>query len=420
MNKTETNPFENFCVQIDRAGRHLPEEDRRYIALLKHPQRILQFSLPVLMDNGELRVFTGYRVQHSDIRGPTKGGIRFHPGVNLDEIKALAAWMTMKTAVVNIPYGGAKGGVQVDPKELSQRELESLSRRYAAAVAKFIGPEVDIPAPDVYTTPQIMAWMADTYSMMVGRTVTASYTGKPLDFGGSHGRNQSTARGLFLCIQQACEKLGRPLRGAKVAIQGFGNAGSFCAMFMAEAGAKVIALSDSKGALHDPKGLDWQAVLAHKEKSERRTLAGYPRAQAIGARELLELEADILIPAALENAVTSENASRIKAPLIAEAANGPVTPEADEILAKEGRIVIPDILANAGGVLVSYYEWVQNRNGDHWSEEQVDERLQRWMKAAFDNVWRLRTEHGVDLRTAADILAVSRIVNAYKARGIWP
>jgi glutamate dehydrogenase/leucine dehydrogenase len=420
MKKTETNPFENFCVQIDHAGRYLPAEDRKYIQLLKHPQRILQFSLPVQMDSGELRIFTGYRVQHSDIRGPTKGGIRFHPDLNLDEVKALAAWMTMKTAVVNIPYGGAKGGVPVNPKQLSPRELEALARRYSAAVAKFIGPEVDIPAPDVYTTPQIMGWMADTYSMMVGRTVTASYTGKPMEFGGSHGRSQSTARGVFLCTQQACERLGKALRGARVAIQGFGNAGSFCAMFMSEAGARVVALSDSGGAIHNAKGLDWKAVLAHKQKGVERSLAGYPQAERIGSEELLELDVDVLIPAALENAVTSQNAARVKAPIIAEAANGPVTPEADEVLFKNGQTVIPDILANAGGVVVSYYEWVQNRNGDHWSEEQVDERLQRWMRAAFDNVWQLRTEHAVHMRTAAGILAVSRIVNAYKVRGIWP
>jgi glutamate dehydrogenase/leucine dehydrogenase len=416
----EPNPFENFCNQIDKAGEFIPEEDRKYTQLLKHPQRIFQFALPVVMDDGELRIFQGYRVQHSDIRGPTKGGIRFHPRVDLDEVKALSAWMTMKTAVLNIPYGGAKGGVRVNPKELSVRELEALSRRYSAAVAKFIGPEVDIPAPDVYTSPQIMAWMTDTYSMISGKTVTASFTGKPMEFGGSHGRSEATARGLFLCTQYACEGLGKTVLNSKVAIQGFGNAGLNSARFMAEAGAKIVAVSDSKGAVYNPNGMDWKELLKHKETSEGRTVAGFPSGERIDADALLELDADILIPAALENSITSENAPRIRAPVIAEAANGPVTPEADEYLFRRGKTVLPDILANAGGVLVSYYEWVQNRNGDHWSEDFVDDRLRRWMKAAFDNVWALRVAHGVDMRTAAGILALRRIVDAYKVRGIWP
>jgi glutamate dehydrogenase/leucine dehydrogenase len=416
----ESNPFDNFCTQVEKAGKFIPEENRKYLELLKHPQRIFQFSLPVVMDSGELRIFSGYRVQHSDIRGPTKGGIRFHPGVDLDEVKALAAWMTMKTAVLNIPYGGAKGGVRVNPKELSERELEALSRRYSAAVAKFIGPEVDIPAPDVYTSPQIMAWMTDTYSMIAGKTVTGAYTGKPMEFGGSHGRSEATARGLFLCTQYACERLGKSILGAKVAVQGFGNAGYHSARFMAEAGAKIVAVSDSKGAIYNPKGLDWKAVLEHKQRSAGRSVAGFPSAEGIEGGDLLELEADIFVPAALENAVTSENAAKVKASIVSEAANGPVTPEADAFLHRSGKTVIPDILANAGGVLVSYYEWVQNRNGDHWSEEYVDDKLRRWMKAAFDNVWQLKITHNVDMRTAAGILAVSRIVSAYKVRGIWP
>jgi glutamate dehydrogenase/leucine dehydrogenase len=416
----ELNPFDSFCTQIDKAGKFIPEEDRKYLRLLKHPQRIFQFALPVVMDSGELRIFTGYRVQHSDIRGPTKGGIRFHPQVDLDEVMALAAWMTMKTAVLNIPYGGAKGGVRVNPKELSGRELEAISRRYSAAVAKFIGPEVDIPAPDVYTSPQIMAWMTDTYSMIAGKTETAAYTGKPMEFGGSHGRIEATARGLFLCTQYVCERLGKSILNARVAIQGFGNAGYISARFMAEAGAKVVAVSDSKGAIYNGDGLDWEAVLKHKQSTQHRTVAGFPGCESITGRDLLELDVDILVPAALENAITSENVARIRAPVVAEAANGPVTPEADAFLHRSGKTVIPDILANSGGVLVSYYEWVQNRNGDHWSEEYIDDRLQRWMKAAFDNVWQLKATHNVDMRTAAGILAVSRIVSAYKVRGIWP
>ena len=420
MAQQELNPFDSFCTQIDKAGKFIPEEDRKYLQLLKHPQRIYQFALPVIMDSGEIKIFPGYRVQHSDIRGPTKGGIRFHPQVNLDEVKALASWMTMKTAVLNLPYGGAKGGVRVNPKELSSRELESLSRRYAAAVAKFIGPEVDIPAPDVYTSPQIMAWMTDTYSMMAGKTATAAFTGKPMEFGGSHGRSEATARGLFLCTRHVCERLGKSILNAKVAVQGYGNAGYNSARFMSEAGAKVVAVSDSIGAIYNAGGLDGEAVLNYKQSNARRTVTGFPGGENISGQDLLELDVDILVPAALENAITSENVSRIKAPVIAEAANGPVTPEADMLLNQNGKTVIPDILANSGGVLVSYYEWVQNRNGDHWSEEYIDDRLQRWMKAAFDNVWQLKVKHSVDMRTAAGVLAVTRIVDTYKVRGIWP
>jgi glutamate dehydrogenase/leucine dehydrogenase len=420
MTRGEMNPYDNYCTQVDTAARFIPEEDWRYLELLKCPQRIYQFSLPVVMDSGELKIFAGFRVQHNDIRGPTKGGIRFHPRVDLDEVKALAAWMTMKTAILNLPYGGAKGGVAVNPKELTMRELELLSRRYSAAIAKFIGPEVDIPAPDVYTTPQIMAWMTDTYSMMMGKTITAAYTGKPMEFSGSHGRTEATARGLFLCTQYACEKLKKPIRGSVCAVQGYGNAGINSARFLSEAGSKVIAVSDTKGAIHNSKGLDWEAVLRHKETHDSRSVVDFPEAENISNEELLELGVDILVPAALENVITHENAPRITAPVISEAANGPVTPEADNILHENGRLVIPDILANAGGVAVSYYEWVQNRTGDHWSEKYIDERLQRWMKAAFETVWELKEQHGVEMRTAAGILAVSRIVDAYKVRGIWP
>lgn len=420
MKTKEMNPFENFCTQIDNVSQYIDDENQKFLNILKHPRRIYQCSLPVIMDSGEMKIFAGYRVQHNDIRGPTKGGIRFHPQVNLDEVKALAAWMTMKTAILNLPYGGAKGGITVNPKELSLRELEVLSRRYASAITKFIGPDVDIPAPDVYTTPQIMAWMTDTYSMIVGRTITASFTGKPLEFGGSHGRTEATARGLFLCTQYACEKLKKSLNKLTCAVQGYGNAGVYSAKFMSEAGAKVIAVSDSSGAILNKAGLDWQAVLEHKQGSADHSVASYSDAEPISNEELLELDVDILIPAALENVITSENAQRIKAKIIPEAANGPITPDADLHLYGNDSLVIPDILANAGGVAVSYYEWVQNRNGDHWSEEYVDQRLQRWMKAAFEAVWELKEKHGVDMRTAAGILAINRIVNAYKVRGIWP
>jgi len=420
MTGKETNPFENFCTQISNVSQYIAEEHQKYLDILKHPQRIYQVSLPVIMDSGRMKIFTGYLVQHNDIRGPTKGGIRFHPLVNLDEVKALAAWMTMKTAILNLPYGGAKGGITVNPKELSMRELEVLSRRYSSGIAKFIGPEVDIPAPDVYTTPQIMAWMTDTYSMLAGRTITAAYTGKPMEFGGSHGRVEATARGLFLCTQYACEKLKKPINGSVCAVQGYGNAGFNSARFMSEAGSKVIALSDSKGGIINRSGLNCQAVLEHKQSDENHSVVNFQDAETITNEELLELDVDILIPAALENVITSENASSIKASIIPEAANGPITPEADVILRENNKLIIPDILANAGGVAVSYYEWVQNRNGDHWSAEYVDQKLQRWMKAACEAVWGLKEKYGVDMRTAAGILAVNRIVNAYKVRGIWP
>jgi glutamate dehydrogenase/leucine dehydrogenase len=420
MSMKEFNPFDNFCKQLDQVVPYITEEDRRYIMLLKHPQRILEVSLPVKMDNGAIEFFTGYRVQHSDVRGPTKGGIRFHPNVDLDEVKALAAWMSMKTAVVNVPFGGAKGGIRVDPKSLSQGELEHLSRRYASAISPLIGPEKDIPAPDVYTTPQIMAWMTDTYSMMRGVTILGAFTGKPLEFGGSHGRNEATAHGVFLCVTLACKKLGLSISRTTSAIQGYGNAGVFSHRFMQDAGSKVIAVSDSRGAILNEKGLDWQRVLHHKQSSEVRSVIGFPEAETMTNEELLELDVDVLIPAALENAITSGNADRIRAAILAEAANGPCTPEADVILNGKEKLVIPDILANAGGVTVSYFEWVQNRNGDHWSEEVVDERLKRWMREAFSSVWEEKEKHGVDMRTAAFIVAVRRLVNSYKVRGIWP
>jgi len=416
----ELNPFQNFCKQLDHVKAHIDKSDHKYVERLKHSQRILEVSLPLKMDNGDINTYTGYRVQHCDVRGPTKGGIRFHPKVDLDEVKALAAWMSMKTAVMNIPYGGAKGGIQVDPKKLSSEELERLSRRYASAIAPLIGPEMDIPAPDVYTTPQIMAWMTDTYSMMKGGTILSAFTGKPLEFGGSHGRNEATARGLFLCTLHACERLNISLSQTGSAIQGYGNAGLYSHKFMQEAGSKVIAVSDSKGAIHNEKGLDWQDVLNFKMSNDNKSVVGFPKAETITNEELLELKVDILIPAALENAITSKNAERIHASIIPEAANGPCTPEADVILHSNGKLVIPDILANAGGVTVSYFEWVQNRNGDHWSEDFIDQKLQRWMKTAFHSVWDEKEKHDVDMRTAAFIIAVTRLVNSYKVRGIWP
>ncbi|KPJ88090.1 MAG: glutamate dehydrogenase [Spirochaetes bacterium DG_61] len=405
---------------MNNVKKYFPEKDHTYIEILKYPQRVVEVCLPLRMDDKTIKIYTGYRVQHSDIRGPTKGGIRFHPRVNLDEVKALAAWMTMKTAVMNLPFGGAKGGIAVNPAELSEGELERLSRRYATAIAPVIGPEKDIPAPDVYTNPKIMAWMTDTYSMMQGRTIHGVFTGKPMEFGGSHGRLEATARGLFLCITHACERLGVSINNTKAAIQGFGNAGAYSHKFLQEAGSRVIAVSDSKGAIIDEKGLDVQKVLDHKTKSQKRSVIGFPGSKTITNEQLLELNVDILVPAALENVVTSKNAKGIRASIVAEAANGPCTPEADDILHKKNIAIIPDILANAGGVTVSYFEWVQNRNGDHWSEEYVNEKLASWMKAAFDMVWKMKEENKIDMRTAAGIVAIKRLVKSYEFRGIWP
>jgi len=416
----EINPFDNFCKQLDRVKKHIPEQDHRYFELLKYPQRVVEVSLPLIMDSGDIRVFTGYRVQHSDIRGPTKGGIRFHPDVGLDEVKALAAWMSMKTAVMNLPFGGAKGGIRVNPKELSINELERLARRYAAAMVSVIGPDKDIPAPDVYTNPQIMAWMTDTFSMMKGGTILESFTGKPLEFGGSHGRDEATAHGLFMCTLYACQKLGISINQTKAAIQGYGNAGVNCHRYMQESGARVIAVSDSRGGILNEKGLDWKRVMEHKMESREKSVVDFPGSETISNSQLLELDVDILVPAALENAITSHNANRIKAQIISEAANGPCTPEADTILYNNGKVVIPDILANAGGVTVSYFEWVQNRNGDHWSEDNVNKKLEHWIKAAFETVWSIKEKHKIDMRTAAGIIAVTRMVNNYKVRGIWP
>jgi glutamate dehydrogenase/leucine dehydrogenase len=416
----EMNPFQNFCTHLDHVKEYIDKSDYKYVELLKHPQQILEVSLPLKMDNGDINIYTGYRVQHCDIRGPTKGGIRFHPNVDLDEVKALAAWMSMKTAVMNIPFGGAKGGIRINPKKLDIDALERLSRRYASAIAPIIGPEKDIPAPDVYTTPQIMAWMTDTYSMMKGGTISSAFTGKPLEFGGSHGRNEATARGLFFCILHACKKLDISLSQTCSAIQGYGNAGMFSHKFIQEASSRVIAVSDSKGAILNKKGLDWKEVSQFKKNSDRNSVVGFPKAETITNEELLELKVDILVPAALENAITSKNAEKIHALIIPEAANGPCTPEADVILHRNGKLVIPDILANAGGVTVSYFEWVQNRNGDHWSEDIVDQKLQRWMKTAFQSVWDEKVKHNIDMRIAAYIIAVTRLVNGYKVRGIWP
>ncbi len=386
--------------------------------VLREPRRELTVHFPVHMDDGSVKVFTGYRVQHNLGRGPAKGGIRYHQDVGIDEVKALAMWMTWKCAVVGIPYGGGKGGVIVDPKKLSRKELEGLTRRFFTEIEVLIGPERDIPAPDVNTNAQIMAWAMDTYSMHVGYTVPGVVTGKPISLGGSEGRNEATARGCVYTVVEAARHLGIDLRTAKVAVQGFGNAGSIAASLMAEEGATVVAVSDSQGGIRNMAGLDIARVI--NWKAEHGTVMGFPGSEDVTNAEVLETECDVLIPAALENQITARNADRIKAKIVAEAANGPTTPEADEILFNRGVFLIPDILCNAGGVTVSYFEWVQDLNRDHWTEAVVNEKLRIIMVKAFNEVLAKAEKEGVNMRTGAYLNAVQRVADATAMRGLYP
>jgi glutamate dehydrogenase/leucine dehydrogenase len=370
------------------------------------------------MDDGSVRVFHGYRVQHNIARGPAKGGIRYHPKVTLDEVKALASWMTWKCATVNIPYGGGKGGVTCDPKRMSLGELERMTRRYASEISIIIGPDRDIPAPDVYTDAQTMAWIMDTYSMTVGYSALGVVTGKPVGLGGSVGRNEATARGALFCIREACTVLRKKVRDCTVAVQGAGNAGAIAARLLQEDGARVVAISDSKGGLHATRGLDMAQVMAHKEKTG--SVVGMKGADRISNDELLELKCDVLVPAALENQITMKNAKSVRARIVAEAANGPTTPGADRILADRGIFVIPDILCNAGGVTVSYFEWAQDMQGYFWDEAAVNRELEKFMKRAFAEVYEASRAHKVDMRTAAYILAVGRVAEATRVRGLFP
>ncbi|HSL75892.1 MAG TPA: Glu/Leu/Phe/Val dehydrogenase [Candidatus Limnocylindrales bacterium] len=412
------NAWEVAQRQFDLAAERL-NLDPGMRLVLREPRREFTVHFPVHMDDGSVQVFTGYRVQHNLGRGPAKGGIRYHQDVTLDEVKALAMWMTWKCAVVGIPYGGGKGGVIVDPKKLSQKELEALTRRYFTEIEILVGPEKDIPAPDVNTNAQIMAWMMDTFSMHAGHTVPGVVTGKPISLGGSEGRNEATARGTVFCIVEAARHLGIELDKATVAVQGFGNAGSIAARLISEEGSKVVAVSDSTGGIHDPNGLDIAKVIAWKQ--EHGTVQGFPSAKDISNAEVLEVECDILIPAALENQITAANAGNIKARLVAEAANGPTTPEADEILFKSWKtFMIPDILCNAGGVTVSYFEWVQDLNRDHWSEKVVNEKLKEIMVKAFQEVLAMARREQCDMRTAAYLLAVRRVADAMEMRGLYP
>jgi glutamate dehydrogenase (NAD(P)+) len=384
-------------------------------SLLREPKRVLEVTFPVRMDNGQVKIFKGFRVQYNDARGPCKGGIRFHPQETIDTVKALAAWMTWKTACVDIPLGGGKGGVICNPKEMSNGELERLSRAYIDAIEAIIGPELDIPAPDVYTTPQIMAWMADEFAKIRGYNAPGVITGKPIALGGSQGRGDATARGAVYTIREATKRLNIPLKGATVAVQGYGNAGSYSAILLQEMGTRIIAVSDSKGGIISEKGLDPNAVLQHKQKSG--SVVGFPGSKGITNEALLELECDILVPAALENVITAKNASRIKAKIVAEAANGPTTPDADDILFKNKVFDIPDFLCNAGGVTVSYFEWVQNIYGLYWPVEEVYSRLDKIMTKAFNDVYDMHAKHSVNMRMAAYMLSVQRVAEAMKLRG---
>ncbi|MGA8542157.1 MAG: Glu/Leu/Phe/Val dehydrogenase [Thermoplasmata archaeon] len=417
-NTSTINPFETAKQQVDIVA-DLIGLDQGVREVLKHPKRELTVNFPVRMDDGSYRVYTGYRVQYNMARGPTKGGIRYHPQVTLDEVRALAAWMTWKCAVVNIPYGGAKGGVVCDPKHMSQGELERLTRRYASEIALIIGPEMDIPAPDVYTDSQTMAWIMDTYSMLKGYSVPGVVTGKPISLGGSEGRGEATGRGCAYVIREAAKDLGVKVRGGTVAVQGFGNAGSVAANILAdEQGAKIVAVSDSKGGIYKADGFNPHAVEEHKKKTG--SVVGFPGAKSVSNEEILETKADVLIPAALENQITKKNADKIQAKIVAEAANGPTLPEADKVLFEKKITVLPDVLANAGGVTVSYFEWAQDIQGYYWALDEVNTRLERVMVRSYSDVHKIATDRHIHNRTAAYVLAIQRVVDAIKIRGIYP
>ncbi len=405
--------LENFDTAADALN--LDGDTRE---MIKYPERVLTVTVPVRMDNGRIHRFEGYRVQHSSVRGPAKGGIRFHPQVTLDEVKALASWMTWKCAVVNIPFGGAKGGITCDPKSMSPSELERMTRRYTSAILPLIGPEQDIPAPDVYTNSQTMAWIMDTFSMTKGYPIPGVVTGKPISLGGSLGRNEATGRGVFYTIQSACEHLRLLLAGARVVVQGFGNAGSVAAQMLHAAGARIIAVSDSTGCIYNPNGLDISELIRLKAVTGR--VAGFPESGLIGPADLLALECEILVPAALENTIQADNAPAVRARIIAEAANGPLTPEADRILENKDVFVIPDILCNAGGVTVSYFEWVQDEQHLFWEAQDVYDRLEHVMKVAFRDVLKIHQERRVPMRIAANMLGIGRVAEAVQLRGIYP
>jgi glutamate dehydrogenase (NAD(P)+) len=430
VGQEDLNPFHTASEQFSRAASYMPQLKKGLIEFLKRPARTVVLEFPVELEDGAVRTFTGYRVLHSQVRGPGKGGIRYHPDVTLDEVRALAAWMTWKCAVIDVPFGGAKGGVCCNPKQLTEGDLRRITRRYIWGLGDLIGPHTDIPAPDVYTSAQTMAWIYDTYAVMhPGRNNLPVVTGKPLDIGGSHGRNEATARGCLFACQRALARGVVPglasVREAAVAVQGFGNAGGIAALLFHEAGARIIALSDSSGAIHDERGLDPVAVLEHKARAG--TVAGIAGARTITNEELLSLPCAILIPAALENQIRRDNAATIRARIVCEAANGPTTPAADRILFERGIPVLPDILANSGGVCVSYFEWVQNNENEQWDVEEVNQKLRSKMEHATDTIIEKQAKMNknpgaapIDLRTAALLVAIERVANVALERGIWP
>ena len=413
LNNSKNDVLRSTQTIIHRALEKLGYPEEVY-ELLKEPLRLLTVKIPVRMDDGSVKVFTGYRAQHNDAVGPTKGGIRFHPDVTEREIKALSIWMSLKCGIVDLPFGGGKGGIVCDPRNMSFRELEKLSRGYVRAISQIVGPTKDIPAPDVFTNSQIMAWMMDEYSQIDEFNSPGFITGKPLVLGGSHGRESATAKGVTICINEAAKKRGIEIKGARVVIQGFGNAGSFLAKFMHDAGAKVVGISDAYGALHDPEGLDIDYLLDRRDSFGTVTKLFK---NTITNQELLELECDILVPAAIENQITEENAHNIKAKIVVEAANGPTTLKATEILTDRGILLVPDVLASAGGVTVSYFEWVQNNQGYYWSEEEVDEKLEKIMVKSFNNIYDTSQTRRVDMRLAAYMIGVRKMAEASRFRG---
>ena len=410
-------PWGIFLQQVERVSPYLGDLSR-WIDTLTRPKRILIVDVPIHMDDGTVAHFEGYRVHHNTSRGPGKGGVRFHQDVTLSEVMALSAWMSIKNAAVNVPFGGAKGGIRVDPRQLSRGELERVTRRYTSEIGLIIGPTKDIPAPDVNTNEQVMAWMMDTYSMNVGENATGVVTGKPIDLGGSLGRRDATGRGVFTVGQEAAARIGLELKGARVAVQGFGNVGSVAARLFAEAGARVVAVQDHAGTVYCEAGLDIHALLDHVRRNG--SVLDFPRAEAIAKDSFWEVECEILVPAALEQQITEANAGRIRARMVIEGANGPTTPIADDILHERGVLVLPDVIANAGGVTVSYFEWVQDFSSFFWTEEEINARLVRIMREAFASVWQVAEQHRVSLRTATFIIACQRILRARDLRGLYP
>jgi glutamate dehydrogenase (NAD(P)+) len=408
--------FGAMLQEFDGAARILNLEPGVW-KILTSPKRQITVACPVQMDNGEIEVFTGYRVQYNITLGPAKGGIRYHPGVSLDEVTALAAWMTWKCAVANIPFGGGKGGVICDPTKMSRREIEALTRRYIAEIVDAIGPEKDVPAPDVNTDSQVMAWVMDTYSMHVGHTTTSVVTGKPVEMGGSLGRREATGRGVMIATRESCKHIGIPLQGARIAVQGFGNVGGVSAQLLAQQGAKIVAVTDWKGGVINDKGLDVEKLIKHVQ--QHKTVDGFSGGDPLAVDKLWGLDVEVLLPAALENQITMENAPQIKAKIVMEGANGPTTPDAHRSLHDRGVFVVPDILANSAGVTTSYFEWVQDRYGYFWTEQEVNERLERKMCEAFDDVLGMAKKYNVDMRTAAYVVAINRVATVTRMRGMY-